>query len=50
MDEKIAGYGFLWNLNNDFPCLGICIRDDVQGKGIGKGLMEYLINFAKEKT
>jgi len=49
IDEKIAGYGFLWNLNNDFPSLGICIRDDFQGKGIGKGLMEYLINFAKKK-
>jgi len=49
IDEKIAGYGFLWNLNNDFPSLGICIRDDFQGKGIGKGLVEYLINFAKKK-
>jgi len=49
IEEEIVGYGFLWNLNNDFPSLGICIRDDFQGKGIGKGLMEYLINFAKKK-
>lgn len=50
IDEKIVGYGFLWNLNTDFPSLGICIRDGFQGKGIGKRLMEYLINFAKRKN
>jgi len=49
IDEKIVGYGFLWDLDKDFPSLGICIRDGFQGKGIGKGLMEYLINFAKKK-
>jgi L-amino acid N-acyltransferase YncA len=50
INKKIAGYGFLWNLNNDFPSLGICISDNYQGKGIGKGLMEYLIDFAKKKN
>ena len=50
INKKIAGYGFLWNLNNDFPSLGICISDNYQGKGIGKELMEYLIDFAKKKN
>ncbi len=50
MDDKIVGYGFLWNLNSDFPSLGICVRDDFQGKGIGKTLMEHLINTAKNKN
>lgn len=50
MDKKIVGYGFLWNLNNDFPFLGICIRDDFQGKGLGKILMEHLIKIAKDRN
>ncbi|MCM8759629.1 MAG: GNAT family N-acetyltransferase [Candidatus Omnitrophica bacterium] len=50
IDDKIAGYGFLWDLHRDFPSLGICISDDFHGKGLGKILLDYLINFAKSKN
>lgn len=47
---EIFGYGFLSALDREFPTLGICIRDDVHGKGLGKMMMEYLINYAKSRN
>ena len=45
--EKVIGYSFLWNLNQDFPSLGIGIRDDYQGIGLGKVLINHLIETGK---
>ena len=45
--NKIVGYTFLSNLKSEYPSLGICIRDDFQGRGLGKILMEHLIEVAK---
>ena len=45
--EKVIGYTFLARTNEEFPGLGIGIRDDYQGEGLGKVLMEHLVEVAK---
>jgi len=46
-DNKVVGYFFLWKFNTTFPILGIGIDDAYQGKGLGKKMMEVLIQDAK---
>jgi len=46
-EEEVIIYAFLSGLSGDFPSLGIGIRDDYQGKGLGRILMEHLVELAK---
>lgn len=46
-EDKIIGYFFFSDPENDFPSIGICVRDGYQGRGLGKKFMNYLINEAK---
>ena len=46
-EERIVGYFFLWEMNEEVPVLGIGISDEYQGAGVGRQLMEFLINVAQ---
>lgn len=46
--NEVIAYFFLWEFDHPVPVLGIGIRDDYQGKGLGKQLMKILIDRAKE--
>ncbi|MCF6283629.1 MAG: GNAT family N-acetyltransferase [Candidatus Hydrogenedentes bacterium] len=45
--ERIIGYGFLWDIQDPVPVLGIGLADAWQGQGLGKGFMDLLIHAAK---
>lgn len=46
-DGEMAGYVFFLDAQTSIPELGIAVRDDLQGRGIGGYLMEYAIDLAK---
>ena len=45
---EMAGLMFLYRFNRSIPHLGICVKDEYQGKGIGKKLMAYADKYARE--
>lgn len=46
--NQIIAYFFLWDMDTPTPLLGIGIRDDFQGLGLGRTLMEILVEDARE--
>jgi len=46
--ERIVGYFFLWHFRDPVPVLGIGITDDYQGRGLGKQMMDVLIDDARK--
>lgn len=48
-EEEIAAYIFLWYFDEPIPLLGIGILDKYQGQGLGKKLMQVLIDEARSK-
>jgi len=44
---RICGYYFLWDLHTAVPWFGICVRDDSQGKGLGRALMNHAIDYTR---
>ena len=48
LDGEMAGYVFFLDWDTGVPELGIAVRDDLQGQHLGKTLMEYAMNEAKE--
>lgn len=46
--ERVIAYFFLWEFDQTVPVLGIGIRDDYQGRGLGKQMMRILIDDAKK--
>jgi len=48
VENQIIAYFFLWDMDTPTPLLGIGIRDDFQGQGLGRLLMEILIEDAKD--
>ena len=49
VDDEIVGLGYLWENDNypNIPSLGIVVRDDYQGKGIGQALTYELIELGQ---
>lgn len=47
LNDRPIGYGHL-DCEDGIIWLGIAVIDEMKGKGFGKVLMEYLIEFAKE--
>lgn len=47
-EDKIVAYFFLWWYDTEFPVLGIGIIDDYHGQGLGRQIMELLVEKAKE--
>ena len=46
--EKLATYFFLWNFTEPVPGLGIGMRNEYQHRGLGRPMMEHLIEAARE--
>ncbi len=46
-EAAVIGYLFLWDFKKPFPVLGIGIADAFQGQGLGKKMMDILIEDAK---
>ena len=44
LDGEVAGYFFFLDLDTSIPELGIAVRDDLSGRGIGT----YLVSLAKD--
>jgi len=47
--ERPLGYAFLWLLDQDVPSLGIGLVDAAIGLGLGRHVMEFLIDCARER-
>ncbi len=45
--DEIIGYFFLWDFNKKNPVLGIGISDTFQRKGLGKQMIDILVEDAK---
>ena len=42
--ERIAGLLFIWDIDRSLPWLGIAVRDDYQGRGVGSFLLRSLFD------
>ena len=40
--KRIAGLVFIWDIDRALPWLGIAVRDDYQGRGVGTALLHEL--------
>jgi len=47
--DGIAGWAFLMRMDTEQPTLGIAVSDDWAGKGLGKQLMQRLIDHARRQ-
>lgn len=48
-DGQLVGYVFFLDADTGVPELGVCVRDDHQGRGIGRALCEFALATAKER-
>jgi ribosomal protein S18 acetylase RimI-like enzyme len=47
-EEAIVGYGFLMDLWQELPVLGVAIADQAQGQGLGERMVQYLIAVGRQ--
>lgn len=47
---EIIGWSFLWGLNEPAPTFGIGIADAFQGRGLGRQLMDAILEFARNSN
>ncbi|MCL1793717.1 MAG: GNAT family N-acetyltransferase [Oscillospiraceae bacterium] len=46
--ETMTGYVFAWDMNSKLPTLGIAVRDEYKGKGLGRRLIKHLVDYLQE--
>lgn len=46
--EIMTGYVFAWDMNSKIPTLGIAVRDEYKGKGLGRLLLKHLITYLEQ--
>ena len=46
--EVMTGYVFAWDMGSKIPTLGIAVRDEYKGKGLGRRLMKHLIDYLEQ--
>jgi ribosomal protein S18 acetylase RimI-like enzyme len=46
--EIMTGYVFAWDMESGVPTLGIAVREEYKGKGLGRLLMSHLIDYLKD--
>ena len=49
LDGRMAGYVFFLDAQTSIPELGLAVRDDLQGRGLGRYLVETAVSMAKEE-
>ena len=47
IDGLMAGLVFLWDLNTSIPWVGIAVRENLKGRHIGRRLLAYVQDYAK---
>ena len=47
---EMVGYLFLWDMDKSVPWLGIAVREGFKGKGLGRKLMNYSIEYARKQN
>jgi len=45
--DRLKGYSFLWYFRERIALLGIGLADAYQGRGLGRGMVEFLIDAAR---
>jgi len=45
-DGKLIGYAWLWSMETQHPGLGICVAEGRRGQGLGRALMERVLDEA----
>ena len=48
LDGKMAGYVFFLDFNTSIPELGVAVRSDIQGMGLGTHLVDFAQKTARE--
>ena len=48
--EIMTGYVFAWDMQTCVPILGIAVREEYKGLGLGRLLMKYLIDYLQNKN
>ena len=46
--ELMTGYVFAWDMDSYIPTLGIAVREEYKGRGLGRVLIKYLTDYLKE--
>ena len=46
--EIMTGYVFAWDMNTGVPTLGIAVREEYKGRGLGRLLIKHLTDYLKE--
>ena len=46
--DLCVGVMFIWDLEKSIPYFGIAVRDDMQGKGVGTGMISYMTDVLKK--
>jgi len=46
-NEKMTGYVFAWDMQSGVPTLGIAVRDEYKGQGLGRLLIKHLNDYLK---
>jgi len=47
-NEIMTGYIFAWDMDYYVPTLGIAVREEYKGHGLGKALIQYFTDYLKE--
>jgi len=48
--EIMTGYVFAWDMATGVPTLGIAVREEYKGKGLGRLLIGHLVNYLKDNN
>ena len=48
--EIMTGYVFAWDMNTGIPTLGIAVREEYKGKGLGRLLIRHLTDYLKDNN
>ena len=48
--EIMTGYVFAWDMDSGVPTLGIAVRDEYKGRGLGRLLIKHLTDYLKENN
>lgn len=46
---RIVGWSFVWSLDSDAPTFGLGIADECQGRGLGRMLMDRVLQAAADR-